>query len=205
MTAPAFEGVEGYPLCWPVGWPRREPYMRESSPYQVDFAKARDELLRELRLAGARDIVISSNVPLRRDGLPLAGMAEPKDPGVAVYFTNRKKLPSCIPNDHWRTVRENLRGIGHAVIALRMLERCGSGEVIDRAYAGYALLPETAGAGVTPWSILGLERGAPVDAIKRRYRELAGQHHPDRGGSSATFAQLTEAFNAAIAEVGGAR
>lgn len=200
MTAP----TEGYPLCWPVGWPRREPYKRNSSPYQVDFAKARDELLRELRLAGARHIVISSNVPLRRDGLPLAGMAEPKDPGVAVYFTNRKGAAVCIPNDAWRTVRENVRGIGYAVTALRMLERCGSSEVIERAYAGYALLPETAGAS-NAWAVLGLSPGSTVDAIKRRYRELATEHHPDRGGSAETFSKLTGAFNDAIAEVGGAR
>lgn len=197
MTAP----TEGYPLQWPVGWPRREAYKRNSSPYQVEFAKARDELLRELRLAGARHIVISSNVPLRRDGLPLAGTAEPKDPGVAVYFTNRKGAASCIPNDAWRTVRENVRGIGYAVTALRMLERCGSGEVIDRAYAGYALLPETAGAS-GHWSILGIDPGAPPEAIKRRYRELATEHHPDRGGDPAAFTLVTKAYAAALAEVG---
>ena len=197
--------AEGYPLCWPVGWPRRESYKRNSSPYQVDFAKARDELLRELRLAGARHIVISSNVPLRRDGLPLAGMAEPKDPGVAVYFTNRKGAAVCIPNDAWRTVRENVRGIGYAVTALRMLERCGSSEVIERAYAGYALLPETAGGGVTHWHTLGIDPGSSPEAIKRRYRELAAVHHPDAGGNSATFTVVTKAYEAALAEVGGAR
>jgi hypothetical protein len=201
MTPP----TDGYPLQWPVGWPRREPYKRNSSPYQVEFAKARDELVRELRLAGARDIVISSNIPLRRDGLPLAGMAEPKDPGVAVYFTNRKKAPCCIPNDAWRTVRENVRGIGYAVAALRMLERCGSGEVIDRAYAGYALLPETAGAS-NAWALLGLAPGSSPDEIKTRYRELSRIHHPDRpGGTSAGFTALTEAYNSALAEVGRAR
>ena len=193
--------IEGYPLCWPVGWPRLDSYKRQSSPYQVDFAKARDELLRELRLAGAREIVISSNVPLRRDGLPLAGMAEPKDPGVAVYFTDRKKRARVIPNDHWRTVRENVRGIGHAVTALRMLERCGSGEVLDRAYAGFALLPETAGAG-DHWTTLGIAPGASADELKRRYRELAGMHHPDKGGSAATFAAITDAYQRASAEVG---
>lgn len=194
--------VEAYPLCWPVGWPRREPYRRESSPYKVEFATARDELVHELKLAGARDIVLSSNVPLRRDGLPLAGMAEPKDPGVAVYFTDRKKRARVIPNDHWRTVRENVRGIGYAVAALRMLERCGSGEVLDRAYAGFALLPESASPG-DAWVVLDLAPGSSADVIKRRYHELAKAHHPDRGGNAVTFAAITNAYKRALDEVGG--
>lgn len=138
--------IEAYPLCWPIGWPRREPYRRESSPYKVQFATARDELV--------------------------------------------------------RTVRENVRGIGYAVAALRMLERCGSGEVLDRAYAGFALLPESAGAG-DHWTTLGLRReGASGEDVRRRYRELAKTHHPDAGGNAATFAAITEAYTRALAEVG---
>lgn len=194
------DGVEGYPLSWPVGWPRLDSYKRQSSPYQVEFSKARDELLRELKLAGAREIVISSNVPLRRDGMPLAGMAEPKDPGVAVYFTDRKKRARVIPNDHWRTVRENVRGIGYAVTALRMLERCGSGDVLDRAYAGFALLPETAGA-ASHWSVLGIASTANAGEVTRRFHELSREHHPDRGGDTATFQAIAEAYHRALAEV----
>jgi hypothetical protein len=192
--------IEGYPLCWPVGWPRLDSYKRQSSTYRVDFAKARDELVRELTLAGARDIVISSNVPLRRNGLPLAGMAAPKDPGVAVYFTDRKKRARVIPNDHWRTVCENVRGIGYAVTALRMLERCGSGDVLDRAYAGFALLPETAGAS-DAWTVLGMPARSSALAVKNRYFELAREHHPDRGGNAVTFAAITDAYKRALAEV----
>lgn len=42
--------------------------------------------------------------------------------------------------------------------------------------------------------VLGLEQGASDAEVKRRYRELAMQHHPDRGGDTATL----QAINAAV-------
>jgi molecular chaperone DnaJ len=48
------------------------------------------------------------------------------------------------------------------------------------------------------YEILGVERGADADAIKRAYRRLALQYHPDRNSGSAEaenkFKELTEAY-----------
>lgn len=44
------------------------------------------------------------------------------------------------------------------------------------------------------YSILGLERGASADDIKRAYRRLASQHHPDKGGNVKKFQELEEAY-----------
>ena len=48
------------------------------------------------------------------------------------------------------------------------------------------------------YEILGVERGAPDDEIKRAYRKLAMEHHPDRNGgctdSEAKFKELSEAY-----------
>ena len=81
--------IEAYPLTWPDGWPRRKPHQRNRSKYEVTFLRARDELVRELNAGRARHVVISTNIPLRRDGLPLANMREPEDPGVAVYWDDK--------------------------------------------------------------------------------------------------------------------
>lgn len=43
-------------------------------------------------------------------------------------------------------------------------------------------------------AVLELPRDADPDAIKRRYRELAKQHHPDLGGLPARFREITEAY-----------
>lgn len=192
--------IEAYPLSWPVGWPRKESWQRSSSRYEVDFAKARDHLANELRLSHARDVVISSNVPLRRDGLPLANMRHPDDPGVAVYWTGRGKkgepVPRVIACDVWRTVRENIRATGLAVEAIRSLERTGASEILERAYAGFALLP----ASSDHWAVLGLSPGASRDALTERYRELARIHHPDKGGDPSLMASINDAYRVALLE-----
>lgn len=41
---------------------------------------------------------------------------------------------------------------------------------------------------------LGLPAGADELAIKQRYRDLAAQHHPDRGGSAEQFIAIREAY-----------
>lgn len=185
--------IEAYPLTWPDGWPRRNRWQRNASKYEVTFIRARDELLRELNAGRAKNVIISSNVPLRRDGLPLANMREPEDPGVAIYWDDKNSKPRVIACDVWRTVRENLRAVGLAYASLRQIERTGASELLERAFSGFARLPQAADC----WSILGIERGSPKSRIQDRYRELALQHHPDRGGNSETMARINQAFREA--------
>jgi len=60
--------AEAYPLQWPDGWPRtRSP---ERSRFDVTPDRARREMVIELERFGASNIVISTNVPLRKDGNP---------------------------------------------------------------------------------------------------------------------------------------
>ena len=47
------------------------------------------------------------------------------------------------------------------------------------------------------WQVLGVERGASKAAISERYRELAMEHHPDRGGDSARMATINAAYREA--------
>ena len=45
------------------------------------------------------------------------------------------------------------------------------------------------------YKILGLADFASVEEIKKAYRSLALQHHPDRGGSVEKMQQLNEAYD----------
>lgn len=45
------------------------------------------------------------------------------------------------------------------------------------------------------YQTLGVERTATADEIKRAYRRLAGQHHPDKGGDTRLFQEIQAAYD----------
>lgn len=44
------------------------------------------------------------------------------------------------------------------------------------------------------YATLGVQRTATADEIKRAYRRLASQHHPDKGGDTTKFQEVEEAY-----------
>jgi curved DNA-binding protein len=44
------------------------------------------------------------------------------------------------------------------------------------------------------YETLGVPKGASDEEIKRAYRKLAGQHHPDKGGDTAKFQEIQSAY-----------
>ena len=48
---------------------------------------------------------------------------------------------------------------------------------------------------MTYYEILGVDNTATADDIKRAYRKLASQHHPDKGGDKAKFQEIQKAYN----------
>lgn len=210
--------VDAYPCYWPEGWQRTQEWKRTKSKYSVDFVRSRDDIVRQLKLLGAREIVVSTNIPLRRDGLPLAGMSEPKDPSVAVYWaehgawdaatrqqTYKHRVVAC---DHWRTVRENLRAVGLAIDALRALKRTGASEIIDKAFTGFMALP--AHAGSSSWrtvlfgDMAGIAGMGPLtrEDVENAYKRATRIAHPDLGGSHEQIVRVNQAYQDALREIG---
>lgn len=47
---------------------------------------------------------------------------------------------------------------------------------------------------------LGLPESATPDEVKARWRELASEHHPDKGGDGETFDEYRKAYEKALVE-----
>lgn len=188
MTADAF------PLHWPDGWPRASG--RAVAAYRVSLAKARDDLLHELFLMGADAIVISSNATPRVDNTPASGApAAPQgDPGVAVYF-HRKGEQQVIACDQWHRLSDNLRACGLTVAALRMIDRAGATDLLNRAFSGFKALPEHKPIDVPEWwHVLGVPASASTSKVRAVYKRLASENHPDTGGDAGAMARISQAW-----------
>lgn len=85
------EKKEAYPLHWPEDWPRTRPQDQRSMPaWKRNANQYRDALVAELSRMESPSAVISSNVPLNLRGAMTPGI-EPRDVGVAVYFSRKVK------------------------------------------------------------------------------------------------------------------
>ena len=211
--------ITAYPLSWPLRWPRTPAHERKRAQfgkqgvnrygYSVRKAlstgdattRVLDELSRmkkpgNIRRVPARTIVISTNIELRRDGLPYANRKAPDDVGVAVYFELDGE-PHCLPCDRWDRVADNLAAIAAHIGALRGIERWGVGD-LKAAFAGYKALPDR-GTGTPWWETLGTRQDADEETIRQAYRRRAMETHPDRGGSKEAFQQVQEALHQGLA------
>jgi hypothetical protein len=189
--------VEAYPLYWPEGWKRTPSYNRTHSRFKTGFAVSRDFLIAEVKRLGGIQVILSTNVRLRGDGLPYASEREPEDGGAAVYFTY-KKNQMCFACDQYKTVKENLTAIGKTIEALRSMERWGASNMMERAFRGFAQLPDKTGRDW--WEILQVSRDASKAIIESNFRVLARVRHPDGGGSDQAMAELNRAREQALKE-----
>lgn len=193
--------IEGYPLQWPVGFPRTHDRKHERGKFDTSLAAARDGIVSELRKMGARDIVISSNIPLRKDGLPYATYRTPDDTGVAVYWTIKGEQ-KCMPCDRYFSVESNMQAINKTLGAIRGIERWSTGAIIDAMFQGFTALPAQASAGW--WVVLGLPRDASRAEVGARSRALAKRFHPDMPeGDVDMFLKIQAAYDDFERERGG--
>lgn len=215
------EQAQRYPLAWPAGWKRTSFNNRKVAAFSkretvstgvpggnnwtrkkpLEVGDGVRRLLGELRRLHASNIIISSNLRLRQDGLPIAGQSRIlDDPGVAVYFRLKGKA-RVLACDKWRSVADNLAAVAGHIEAIRASDRYGVGD-LDQAFAGYTALPANTAA---DWrSVFGIPAGGLVTPamVEDRFREMARKAHPDSGGSELAMARLNEAREFARQELG---
>ncbi|WFC43202.1 J domain-containing protein [Pseudoxanthomonas sp. SE1] len=212
---------DAYPLTWPAHvmrtppaerkrakFGKREPGTNWSSLRQVTISNATARLMAEISAftrAGKpwridpKLVVISSDMQLRRDGLPYSGRGLPTDPGVAVYF-ELDGVPHCMPCDRWDRMPDNLAAIAAHIGALRAIERWGVGD-IRQAFAGFVALPAPSAHATAHWTdVLGVPADADLATIQDAHRRLRSTFHPDRlTGDAERFHQVNQAFEQARA------
>ncbi|MGM0563652.1 MAG: J domain-containing protein [Pseudomonadota bacterium] len=169
--------VEAYPLHWPEGRARTKRPQR--ARFDTTMGLARDCLIDEIKRMGGTLPVISSNVRLRRDGLPYASDRPPEDTGVAVYFQYGGEQV-CFACDQWDRVRDNIQGIRKTIEALRGIARWGTGDMLQRAFHGFAELPPPSHSANAEWhEILGVQPDAELEEAERAFRRRVREVHPD--------------------------
>lgn len=218
--------IQSYPLCWPDGWKRiaaderryghfnrKEREYRSgtagSTGYSITRTKdlsvtdALSRLLQSLERMGVerQDVIVSTNIRTRLDGMPRSGEKQPIDPGVAVYWKRVGEKMRCMAIDQYTTVEDNLAALAATLESFRTIERHGGAQILDRAFRGFAALPENSSQ---PWrNVLGFPFNIPIskEEIERRYRELVKVHHPDIGGDRDRFEAIHQARKDALLEV----
>lgn len=220
--------VTAYPLCWPAGWKRAKHRTRadfgrqQVSTYSDQFGRpytstskkrltvndGTGRVLDSLRKMGVGDynVIVSTNIQVRRDGLPYSNQSEPGDPGVAIYWQKNGKK-QCMAVDRYDRVADNLAAIAATLEAMRAIERHGGAEILERAFLGFQSLPPPINGG-RPWQEVLRINGANVShislaSIEENYRILAMEHHPDRGGDPNKMAELNEAIRQAREQLAG--
>lgn len=188
------KGIEAFPLFWPEGQPRAERL--QHSKFDTGFEKCRNSLFWEIQRMGGRDAIISTNVPLTRDGMPRANFT-PADSGVAVYFT-RKGKSYVFACDKYFAMKDNMLAIAKTIEALRGIERWGASNMMEQAFSGFLRLPEKS---VETWrEALEFvpEQVINLDLVEARYKSLIRAYHesgtnPDRERLEAVVAARNQA------------
>lgn len=190
--------MEAFPLHWPDGYPRSN--YKKRSAFRCTFSGAVKGITHEIRLMGGKNPIISTNIPIKKDGFPYSATTfrKPDDPGVAVYFTyeNEQIVLAC---DKWTNIEENMQAICKALEAMRGIERWGVTDMLKRAFTGFKALPN----GVTeynnePWfKVLHVSKTAPEEMVKTAYRHLVKKYHPDNldTGDSKMFEKIQAAYD----------
>lgn len=184
------------PIKWPLGQPQTRPLSRLRSRFELGSPqRSLGELFTELRLLGADTarLTCSTQSPLEWSQPGRAAEA-----GVALYF-GRDGHTLVFACDHYSTITANIIAITRHIAALRAIDRYGVGS-LDQVFVGYRALPERTEARDC-YAVLGVSATATQAEIQAAYRGHALVLHPDRGGSNAAMAELSNARDQALAQL----
>jgi hypothetical protein len=199
--------VTAYPLQWPRDWRRTDASSRANGRFKkydkyITISVAATRLTEELNRMGIPrdDVVISTNIQLRLDGMPRSDDKKITDPGAAVYWRDGG-VTRCMAVDQYTDVAQNIAALAATIEAMRAIERHGGATILNRAFAGFEALPAP---GALDWrGVLGIESKSPTPSeIESAYKRQRSRAHPDKGGSETWFNDVERAYAEARASNG---
>lgn len=134
-----------------------------------------------------------------------AELARPARPGERlVGLLTRVLRGQRVTDQHVEAGISDLMGMFDDGIDMRQFMHERAHEHMRRTgHAAPRAAPATRPAAPDPRAILGFAPGQKLtlDEVKRRHRELARRHHPDRGGSVARMQEINQAVDAILASL----
>ncbi len=213
--------ITAYPLCWPMAQPRTPESSKKYGRFgyqaqathgnwqhkkDITLAKARDRVTEELdkftkpgKIYRTENLVFSTNLRVRLDGLPASSQKQPDDTAVAIYF-DLDGESRCIPCDNYVRIEDNLAAVAATMSALRTIERHGS-EMFKAAFTGFTALPSPDMISMPHWRTVFNTDSEFLPTVKSIYRRLIKKAHPDNGGSTERFQIVREAWRMAQQEL----
>lgn len=191
--------TQAFPLSWPPGWPRHKGPQDSDQRFKgptFQWDRVYRGLKEELTRIGATNIVVSTNQPLRGDGMPYAQQRNIHDVGVAVYFV-RGGRQLVMAQDRFWSIVGNMRSLTMAIEGLRQMERHGGATMMERAFDGFLAIapPEDC------WAILGLSHIPRINigdaTIQNYFRAKAREMH----GTGADMDRLVKARDEALRQI----
>lgn len=214
--------------CRPIStFPASETRLRKPAPFFRKTQGGTERRLlsdnlrlleREASMLGCRHLIIEADFregQIRQDGWPKAD-ARPASPRVVISLVNSQHGPLRYPCDTFDRFEDNVRAVGLALEALRMVDRYGVTKRGEQ-YSGWKALPSQATTTLTTESAAAVlvalaEPNLDSLAARRRIsavlssaataRELylagAKRHHPDAGGDAEKFKALGQAWQALV-------
>ncbi|MWG32954.1 J domain-containing protein [Halomarina oriensis] len=192
-------------LDWPPGFERTPVDERRAYPhgFRVDMHTAFENIVTQLQRMDVDEWRVDSGTDHRSDEphIPYAGAPnKPDDPGVVARWTvdGEQFAAAC---DAWNNIRDNAQATALYLDAKRALERYGVATAESEfATARLPSADDVVAGAAPPHQVLGVDADATDREVRRAYRELAKDVHPDRGGDPDAFQRVNDAREAMLDE-----
>ena len=175
---------------YPMQWLPQQ--LRTKRPARARFGKhslssAGYIIENELRLLGAKNCIISTNLQTKLSGGFYANQ-KVEDAGIVIYF-DLKGTGKAMACDKWDKPEDNLWALNLSISAIRGLERWGGSEFLDGLFTGFKALPSPENSVVMSQryfsDITNLEH------LGLKFKRLAKELHPDsENGNTEQFQEM---------------